>query len=400
MNNRYFIQDYALLNAMGSDKSSIFSNWCSQKSPGMQITDAFSPGKPCMIGHVIAELPSIPEALNIYRCRNNQLLLAAYEQISEHIQQAIRTYGAKRIGIVLGTSTSGIASSEAALKTYLVSGARPQAYHFKQQEIDAGAQFLQYISGTHGPAFTVSTACSSSANAFASAKRLIDLDLCDLVIVGGADSLCKMTVLGFSALGAVSPIRCQPFSKNRQGINIGEAVGLFLLGKDPSPKCLELYSVGGSSDAHHFSAPDPSGNGAKTAILHALEQSPFEAQNVDYINLHGTATKLNDAMESKAVAAVFGPNVACSSSKSLTGHTLGAAAATEVGLCCLLMSSYNQSSKLPAQLWDQAIDDEIAPLNIIKQPIDVPDLKLCLSNSFAFGGSNTAVLIGHRYESF
>lgn len=400
MKNRYFIQDFSLINALGADKPSIFANWCELNSPGMKSTDAFSKDQHCTIGHITCDLPAIPKELADFDCRNNQLLLAAYQQIAEKVEQAISRYGKQRIGITLGTSTSGIASSEVALKTYLDTDKRPQGYNFKQQEIGAGAQFLQHITETAGPALTVSTACSSSANAFASAKRLIDLNICDAVIVGGADSLCQMTVQGFSALESVSTERCQPFSKNRCGINIGEAVGLFLLSKDPIEGCLEFYSVGCSSDAHHISAPEPSGKGAIAAITSALEQSPFSAEQVDYINLHGTATKLNDAMESRAVNTVFGSSVACSSTKSLTGHTLGAAAATEIGLSCLLMSSINPSCKVPAQLWDGQQDEELPTLNIASANTQLPQLKLCLSNSFAFGGNNTAVLIGHCYESF
>lgn len=400
MKNRYFIQDFSLINALGDNKATIFENWCALNSPGMKPTDAFSPNKTCTIGHVTSHLPELPTSLARFDCRNNQLLLAAYQQISPMVEQAIKQFGAKRIGITLGTSTSGIASSEEALETYLNTGQRPHDYDFKKQEIGAGAEFLQQIAGIQGPALTVSTACSSSANAFASAKRLIDLDLCDAVIVGGADSLCQMTVQGFSALESVSTEPCQPFSKNRCGINIGEAVGLFLLSKQATEDSLEFYSVGCSSDAHHISAPEPSGKGAIAAINSALEQSPFIAEQVDYVNLHGTATKLNDAMESRAVNHVFGSNIACSSTKSLTGHTLGAAAATEIGLSCLLMSSLNPKHKVPAQRWDGERDEELPTLNIANDNTELPQLKLCLSNSFAFGGNNTAVLIGHRYESF
>lgn len=395
---RYFITDFGLLNALGNHPAEIWQNWQQGISPGMQWTDEFRPNKPCFVCRVLADLPAIPQELKkLYGTRNNQLLMAAFAQIQKSVAELTAHYPADRIGIVLGGSTSGIRNSEMAIDEFLAKGTAPDWYDFKHQEMGSGAEFLKAISGIKGPALTISTACSSSANAFATARRLIDLDLCDAVIVGGADSLCKMTVQGFSALESVSDGLCQPFSVNRRGINIGEAVGLFIVDKNArNEQSLELYGVGCSSDAHHMSAPEPSGSGAIVAIRDAISQSLFTAADVHYLNLHGTATPLNDAMESRAVTEVFGNTLACSSTKSLTGHTLGAAAATELGFCCLLLQAENPV--IPAQVWDAQRDPELPLIDIVSSPRKMDKLQLCMSNSFAFGGNNASLMVGKMRE--
>jgi len=395
---RYFITEYGLLNAMGNDQRTVWQSWQQGESVGMQLSDEFRPGKPCMVGKVLADLPVLDVVASKFHCKNNQLIAACYQQIEHEVVRLSQQYKRERIGIVLGSSTSGIHNSELALAHWLATGERPAWYNFKQQEMGAGAEFLRLYSGLAGPAFTVSTACSSSANAFASARRLLDLAICDAVIVGGADSLCQMTVQGFSALESVSDDRCQPFSKNRNGINIGEAVALFVLSREAkNAHSVEFYGVGTSSDAHHMSAPDPTGAGAVRAINHALAQSPFKASDVDYMNLHGTATPLNDAMESRAVFSTFGDKLACTSSKSLTGHTLGAAAATELALCCLLLQA--QTPIIPAQVWDGQFDQQLPKIDIVEQAREQA-VRLCMSNSFAFGGNNASILVGRQRESF
>ena len=399
MTKRYFLNNYALMNALGNDRQTVWHNWCAGIAPGQRKSDAWRPGRPCTLGHVDATLPDWPAALADYDCRNNRLLAACYQPIKPAVDKLIKQYGAKRIGMVLGTSTSGIANSETAMQQWLQDKTWPPGYHFKQQEMNGGVESLSAIAGIKGPGFTISTACSSSANAFASARRLIDLDLCDAVIVGGADSLCRMTVQGFSALESVSDDVCQPFSVNRRGINIGEAAALFVMTGEPGENALELYGVGCSSDAHHMSAPEPSGSGAIAAINAALSQSPFSATDIDYLNLHGTATPLNDAMESRAVAEIFGLQLPCSSTKSLTGHTLGAAAATELALCALLLDDNNRDKQLPAQVWDGQRDPDLPAINLVGDNSTVSRLSVCMSNSFAFGGNNTSVIIGKPYES-
>ena len=255
----------------------------------------------------------------------------------------------------------------------------------------AGADFLASYLGITGPAYTISTACSASGKAFASARRLINLDLCDAVIVGGADSLCSLTVNGFSALESLSSDYCKPFGLHRNGINIGEAASLFVLSKEPGS--VRLLGIGASSDAYHFSAPDPCGTAVIVAIEKALHDAGKKPQEVDYINLHGTATVLNDAMESKAVNAIFGIKVAASSSKGMTGHTLGAAAALELGLCWMLLAE-NEDGYLIPNINDDEPDNTLAPLHLVKQGERLGrNLNVCQSNSFAFGGNNVSIVI-------
>jgi 3-oxoacyl-[acyl-carrier-protein] synthase-1 len=227
----------------------------------------------------------------------------------------------------------------------------------------------------------------------ASAARLLNMGICDAVVCGGVDSLCAFTVAGFTALESVSEARCNPLSANRNGINIGEGAALFLMTREPA--AVSLRGWGESSDAHHMSAPEPSGKGASIAIEKALARAGIEASQIDYINLHGTATPQNDAMESRAVHALFGDAVPVSSTKAFTGHALGAAGAIEAALCWLAMQDENPEGLLPPHLWDGVGDPALPQLNVVTpgtrlgRPLD-----WALSNSFAFGGANAVVVFG------
>lgn len=325
------------------------------------------------------------------RSRNNRLALAALHCIRPQVDAAITRYGAQRVGIVLGTSTSGIAEGEAAFAARAASGSFPPGYHYGQQELGSPATALQLTLGTSGPAYVQSSACASSGKAIASAARLLNMGLCDVVLCGGVDTLCEFTIAGFSALESVSAQRCNPLSLHRQGINIGEGAALFLLTREPA--AVQLSGWGESSDAYHISAPDPEGKGAQLAIGQALCRAGLDAGQIDYINLHGTATAQNDAMESHVVQALFGLEVPVSSTKPFTGHTLGAASAIEAGLCWLLMQDDNPDGLLPPHLWDGVADPALPPLKPVApgQSLGRP-LQHVLSNSFAFGGSNVALV--------
>lgn len=356
---------------------------------GLIETDEF--GIKTVVGQCHAELPIIDPAYRHYECRNNRLLLAALGQIRPSIDYFINQYGNNRIGVVLGTSTSGVKSTEEALAYQAEHGKLPDDFHYKQQQMGAGADFLATCLGVTGPTYLISTACSASGKAFASARRLINLDLCDAVIVGGADSLCGLTINGFAALESLSTGHCKPFGKHRDGINIGEAACLFILSKEPGP--VTLSGIGTNSDAYHFSAPDPSGIGVTNAMAAALQDAGCTPQHIDYINLHGTATVLNDTMESKAVNALFGSDVAVSSSKGMTGHTLGAAAALELGLCWMLLAENNDNQLIP-NINDDVLDATLAPLHLVETGERLSrTLEYCQSNSFAFGGSNISIVI-------
>jgi 3-oxoacyl-[acyl-carrier-protein] synthase-1 len=391
-----------IINALGDNKTSVLSNLLAGYAPGMQQQAGWLPQQTAWVGAVQTTLPTIPAALHEFSCRNNQLLLAALAQITSDIQQAIATYGRHRIAVVIGSSTSGIAEGETALAQKLAqknaSGDWPAHYHYRQQEIGTPAECIARYLDLNGIALTVSTACSSSAKALHSARQLLQLGLCDAVICGGADSLCQLTVNGFAALEALSAEHCQPFSAQRSGINIGEGAALFLLQAPRSDTGIFLTGIGESSDAHHISAPHPEGIGAEAAMRAALHDAQCTAEAIDYINLHGTATPLNDAMESAAVARVFGLRTACSSTKPLTGHTLGAAGATEAALCWLLLSSLNKQRTLPAQVNCHTPDPALPAIHLLRATTALPDKNIIrmLSNSFAFGGSNAAVIVESR----
>ena len=293
---------------------------------------------------------------------------------------------------MIGTSTSGLRNTELALSHVVAGRPKPDHFHYKQQQFGAGADFLAHFLKLEGPAFVVSTACSSSGRAFASARRLLMLNFCDAVIVGGADSSCRFTLSGFAALESVASERCKPFGLHRDGINLSEAAALFVLSKEDGP--VRLEGIGATTDAYHFSAPDPEGGAVIAAMKAALADARVTPDQIDYINLHGTATPLNDAMESKAVARLFGHKVAISSSKGMTGHALGAASALELGLCWLLLTRNDEHGYLIPNINNDILDPSLPPLNFVPPGGTLGRrLNRCQSNSFAFGGNNVSIVI-------
>jgi len=389
-----YINACGIINALGSSRQEVLQNLIAGNTNGVVPWDIKVQGKTVYVGQVDSALPSVPNRLSQFNCRNNQLMLSTLLQIEAEVEALKSRYSLNRIAVVLGSSTSGILEGENALQEKSETGQFPDAFHYRQQEIGTPAIFLRDYLGLSGLAYTVSTACSSSAKVFASARRLMDSDLCDAVIVGGSDSLCRLTLNGFSSLESVSAGRCLPMSANRDGINIGEAAALFIVSREQSD--IALLGVGESSDAHHMSAPHPEGVGAIQAMEAALKQAGLDSSEVDYINMHGTATRLNDAMESIAIEHVFGSTTPVSSTKPLVGHTLGAAGATEVGFCWLLLSNGNLDGRLPPHIWDDAIDESIPAINLVKsgKSIVISSGTALLSNSFAFGGNNASVIIG------
>jgi 3-oxoacyl-[acyl-carrier-protein] synthase-1 len=389
----FYLNDCGIVCAMGDGKQAVRAALLCGES-GVQPSEACSPGRVLPLGLATsAVLPSVDHLPLAQRSRNNQFALAALAQIRPAVDAAIARYGAHRIGVVIGTSTSGVGEAEAALAARAAGGELPAQFHYGQQEMGAPAMLLAQELGVSGPALVHSSACSSGAKAMASAARLIAMGACDAVVAGGVDTLCSFTVAGFSALESVSSARCNPLSANRNGINIGEGAGLFLMSREAST--VALCGWGESSDGHHMSAPDPEGGGARLAIGQALQRAGITPQQVDYINLHGTATQQNDAMESRVVASLFGAEVPVSSTKPFTGHALGAAAAIEAALCWLLMQDDNPEGYLPPQLWDGAADPSLPPLRVAAPGAKLGrPLSYVLSNSFAFGGSNAALVLG------
>ena len=382
-----YLADLAIINSLGSGKAAVLERLLQGDQSGMQTCGPLLTGRNGVVARVAEELAGLPPEYAEFDCRNNQLLAAAAAQIAVGIEELKSQYGSPRIAVMIGTSTSGVAAAEAPPDG-------SSGYHYRQQEIGTAAEFLARYLGVDGPRFTISTACSSSAKALASASRFLAADLCDAVIVGGCDSLCELTTNGFDALESLSDEICNPFSVNRNGINIGEGAALFLLTRTEA--AIRLAGYGESSDAYHMSAPEPSGRGAEIAIRAALASAQIDAQQVGYVNLHGTATVKNDEMESCVIDRVFGATTPCSSTKSQIGHTLGAAGAQEIGLCWLLLNEINAERRLPKHLWDQAADPELPAIGLTG--LTGRDAKwerdMFMSNSFAFGGSNVSLVIG------
>ena len=386
-----FIGAPGIVCALGSGASTVRTRLLAADMPhALPSTDCLTPGQPLALGFAAAALPDLSGYAPALRGRNNALLCAAYRQIAAQVDAAIERHGAERVAVVLGTSTSGIGEAENAFAFWRTSGEFPPDFDYAEQEIGMPSRFLALESGARGPAWTISTACSSSAKALVSAARLLRAGIADAVIAGGADSLCRFTVAGFSALEAVSAARCNPFSRNRAGINIGEGAALFLMSREPGP--VRLSGWGESADAYHMSAPEPSGAGAMSAINQALQRAQLVPAQIGYLNLHGTATEHNDAMESRAVAQTLGCEGPASSTKPLTGHTLGAAGAIEAALCWLTLHG-NTQQRLPPHWWDGQADLALPRLNLIAPGTVASNLKHALSQSFAFGGSNAALIL-------
>ncbi|MGH8278860.1 MAG: beta-ketoacyl-[acyl-carrier-protein] synthase family protein [Gammaproteobacteria bacterium] len=389
--SRIYLHALGLINALGKNAAEVRQGLYAGSTAGLQARADLIAGRSVRVGAVTAELPAVEPEFPAYASRNNRLLRAAIEQIRPQLDTAIGKYGAARIGIVLGTGTSGIAEGERGYFAYLRDHAFPAEFDYRQQEISSPSNYLRRALGLRGPAWTVSTACTSSAKALASAGRLLTGGVCDAVITGGVDSLCRLTLHGFAALESVSRGLCNPCSRNRDGINIGEGAAIFLMSREPGPVC--LLGIGETSDACHISAPDPEGRGAELAMRQALADAGVIPAAADYLNLHGTATPQNDLVESHAVARVFGTETPCSSTKPLVGHMLGAAGATEIAFCWLLLNETGPAP-LPPHIWDGETDPALAPLNLCCQNAAPHHCDVTASNSFAFGGNNICVILG------
>jgi 3-oxoacyl-[acyl-carrier-protein] synthase-1 len=386
-----FIHDCGFHSALGSETVAIHQALQSGQSKGMLIdNEILNTHTSTVIGRVTEALPKIPQPLSKYATRNNQLALSALLQIKSSVENAIQQYGADRIAVIVGTSTSGISDGEIAYGQKIAQGAFPENYHYTKQELGDSAHFVADYFKITGPSYSISTACSSSGRVFISAKRLLQAGIVDAVLVGGVDSICKLTLNGFNGLEALSNQLCQPFSADRSGINIGESAAFMLLSTEPSD--VALLGAGDSSDAHHISAPHPEGNGAEQAMRKALEDASLTPEDIGYINAHGTATPLNDSMESKAIYRVFGNNVPVSSTKPLTGHTLGAASATEAAIAWLIL---RHQLPLPMQRCANKADDIEISLVESEQFLG---RKAILSNSFAFGGNNISLIFGYPHD--
>lgn len=351
---------------------------------------------PTFIGEVAdVDAVNIPSRLSAFDCRNNRLATLGLKQdgFDTAVRTAVERYGPARVGVFIGTSTAGILQTELAYRRRdKVSGALPPDFIYSTTHSTFSvADFTRRYFDLTGPAVAVSSACSSSAKVFSSARRMLASGLIDAAVVGGVDSLCLTTLYGFSSLGLISDQACRPFDAERNGISIGEAAAFALLERTPdhlAPDAVLLLGIGESSDAYHMSSPHPEGLGARMAMQDALSMAGLRPCDIDYINLHGTATQSNDAAEGKAVIALFGSDTPCSSTKGATGHTLGAAGGIEAVICALAL----QHSLLPAGL-NTLHPDPTLRLNYLMKNREQP-IAHVLSNSFGFGGTNCSLIFG------
>lgn len=339
------------------------------------------------MGELAAELGPLPLPFARYDSRLARLGYALATDLQSSIDAAIQRWGKRRVALILATSTGGLLETESVHQGLAVGLPLPSGYGLlRTHGLGATAELLQQVLGTDGPAFVISTACSSSAKALASAQRLIQSGVADAVIAGGLDTLCQTTLFGFQALGILSAERCRPFARARNGINIGEGGALLLLEREADAE-IALLGCGESSDAYHLSAPDPEGYGAERAMRQALEQAQVSPSEVGYVNAHGTGTPQNDAAEALALARVFGTGPSIVSTKSYTGHLLGAAGATEAIFCIAAL----EQGQIPTN-WGVDSEDALG-IRLGRETLK-SEIRYALSNSFAFGGSNVSLLFG------
>ena len=359
---RLFLTNVACACALGRTHNEILANVRARSSAGMVSLSDDVPGRDILFGMVPGDLPRVEDPE--FDMRANRLLLLAVENMRAELEAFVARHGAHRVAVVLGASNTGIDEAERHVDRWLDEGAKPAEMFFSQIELGTPADCLRQTLGVKGPAYVVSTACSSSAKAFASVRRLIASGVVDAAVVGGVDGRCRFAMNGFNSLGALSQALCRPLAPDRDGINLGEGVALFTMEKAAGE--IYLAGVGETSDAYHATAPDPEGRGAEAAMRAALADAGLAPSDVGYLNLHGTGTQANDAMEMKAVRRVFGENfTAYESTKPFTGHCLGAAGAVEAAICWLKLRAGDVTGA-------------------------------ALSNSFAFGGSNASVVLARE----
>jgi 3-oxoacyl-[acyl-carrier-protein] synthase-1 len=388
------LSDFALVTCLGAGRAETIAALRAGRS-GLAPCDFDSLPLDAYAGE-IPELEALPLPAEWARfdCRNNRLaaLALAQDGFMDTVAAARARYGATRIGVFVGTSTSGMLQAEAAYRHRSPDGLLPPSFDYaRTHNTYALGYFVRDYLGLKGPAFAVSTACAATSKVFASAARMMAAGLCDAAIIGGADALCATTLFGFHALGVIGRGPCRPFDIARNGISIGEAAGFVLLerpGAQHDASTVLLLGTGESSDAYHMSSPQPDGDGARRAMARALVAADLTPADIDYINLHGTATLAGDAAEDQAISGLFGNTVPCSSSKGFTGHTLGASGVIGAAFCALAI----QQGFLPGSPHTKQIDPSFGSHYVLDgRPARI---SRAISNSFGFGGVNCSLVLG------
>jgi 3-oxoacyl-[acyl-carrier-protein] synthase-1 len=365
----------------------------------MVMTELPGTNKQFPVGLIRANLPETEKEFPFANSRIYRLINAALEQLAPAVEKALSKYGTQKIGVCFGSCDNGSEGSLLAHRAMLAQGAFPKEYSLRFQSASFPAEFIARKFGLSGPVFTCATACASGASAIIRGAELIRTGLCGAVIAGGADVVSDTVFAGFHSLEAISDSLTNPFSKNRKGINLGEGAAFFLLDSEETGaenSAVELLGAGESADAHHMTAPGTDGAGPAKAMKAALEDAELDGGGIGYINLHGTGTALNDKAEALAMKAVFGKTPPISSTKPITGHTLGAAGALEAAICWMVLT---EKRGLPLHCWDGVIDEEVPGHENCVSPARRDGQKnpsICMSNSFAFGGCNVSLILGRR----
>ncbi|HST45374.1 MAG TPA: beta-ketoacyl-[acyl-carrier-protein] synthase family protein [Luteimonas sp.] len=390
------VRAYTATTALGAGRAAQADAVRARRS-GLRRNDFGDEPLPTWIGRVEGvETQPLPDALSEWECRNNRLAWMALQPdgMLAAVEAARLRHGSERVAVVMGTSTSSIGATEEAYARLVPGADGTPAFPAGLARPDVHTPhslggFVQQATGLRGPCITVATACSSSAKVFAQAARLINSGLADAALVGGVDSLCGSVLFGFNALGLVSTAPCRPFDSARDGLSLGEAGGYALLERaTPGEPGLQLRGYGESSDAHHMSAPHPEGLGARLAMRDAMARAGVAPADIGYLNLHGTATPANDAVEAAAVAALFPASLHASSTKGWTGHTLGAAGIVESVFALIAL----EDGLLPGILNSAQRDAVCGPQ--VRLDNAQGAIRLAMNNSFGFGGNNSSLVFG------
>lgn len=375
----YVLKNLGFVCALGANHEDIINNARRGDARAMFSQDVIVAGEKVPFG-------AAPVA-KTHKLRMCDLIDCALNQIAGDIELLKQNYESNRIGVIIGSSNTGVHEAQQNIEKAFQNNTIPDKSVMKDLELVAPAQYIREKTGFLGPTFTVSTACSSSLKVFQSARQLLDNDICDAVLVGGVDGRCDFALNGFNALGALSKKHTNPMSENRDGINLGEGAALFIMEKGCCG--IKLLGIGETSDAYHLTSPDPTGAGAIDSMQNALADAQLKPIDIDFINMHGTGTGANDAMESLAINKVFGDNVLCASTKPLTGHTLGAAGAISMGLSWLMIK---HNFVIP-HVFDGEFASDCAKIKLA-QIGEIKEINRVLCNAFAFGGSNASLIMG------
>ena len=383
--------DFGIINCLARNKEELYDKYFLNGEYGLKENNDYV--KKFFLGKIDNDFFNF-ELDNPYNNKINKMALHAVNQLKPIIDEAKKRYGKNRISVIVGTCENG--SDET--KDYILKGSViDEKKILIMQSLNICCDFLQKYFDVSGISFTISTACTSSANAIIAADELIRSGVIDAAIVGGADVVTDTVVYGFDSLEVVDYNKTNSFSKNRKGINLGEGAAFTVLAKDnliDSKNALYLKGYNSNSDSHHMTSPDIDGKTTSKCINDALKHADMNINDIDYINLHGTGTSINDKMESTTLNIVNASDIYCSSSKTSFGHTIGAAAAMELGVCYITLSDINKEKILPPHLYDGEYDDALAKINLVTGKVQSERLENCMSVSFGFGGSNTCLIVG------